>query len=87
MENYITTRMSPSDIQQIVERALEANDKKKALQIDDTKSYSIAKVAKMLGRSHTTIKNLVKAGKLRTTADGRRITQIGLQEYLQNDSK
>ena len=87
MENYITTRMSPSDIQQIVERALEANDKKKALQIDNTKSYSIAKVAEMLGRSHTTIKKLLQAGKLRTTADGRRITQIGLQEYLQNDSK
>jgi len=79
--------MSANDLQQIVERAIEAYDKKKASQIDNTKSYSIAKVAELLGRSHTTIKKLVQAGKLRTTTDGRRITQLALQEYLKSDSK
>jgi excisionase family DNA binding protein len=70
-----------------VERAIEANDQKKASKVDNAKSYSIAKIAKMLGRSHATIKKLVQAGKLRTTADGRRITQFAVQEYLQADSK
>lgn len=87
MEHYMTTSMSENDLQKIVERAIEAYDKKKASQVDNTISYSIAKVAEMLGRSHATIKKLVQAKKMHTTADGRRITQIGLQEYLQNDSK
>ena len=87
MKHYMTTSLSENDLQQIVERAIEAYDRKKALQVDNTKSYSIAKVAKMLGRSHATIKKLVQAKKIPTTADGRRITQIGLQEYLQNDPK
>ncbi len=83
----MTTNLSESDLQKIVERGIEAYEKNKASQIDNTKSYSIAKSAQMLGRSHSTIKKLIRSGKLRTTADGRRITQMGLQEYLQADSK
>jgi len=87
MENYMTTNLSENDLQKIVERAIESHEKKKTDLLNAGKNYSIAKVAHNLGRSHTTIKNLIKAGKLKTTADGRRITHQALQEYLSTESK
>jgi len=83
----MTTNMSENDLQRIVESAIESYEKRKSMLSDNAKSYSIAKVAQKLGRSHTTIKNLVKAGKLKTTSDGRRITHQALQDYLGSEPK
>ena len=43
--------------------------------------FSRNQVAKMLGRSHHTISQLVEKGKLLTTVDGR-ITEESLRKYL-----
>jgi len=86
MENYMTTNLTESDLQKIVERAIEEHERKKAALIGSNMSYSIARVAKMLGRSHTTIKKHVLSGKLRTTSDGQRILHISLQEYLKQET-
>lgn len=76
------TTLSVSDLQKIVEKAIESHETKKATRESSNINYSFAKVAEILGRSHTTIKSLVKSGKLKTTTDGRRITKLALQEYL-----
>lgn len=44
--------------------------------------FSINQVAKLLGRSHQTIKKLVLSGILRSTIDGR-IPEDAINEYLQ----
>lgn len=46
------------------------------------KLYTINEVRKRLGKAHTTIKNLVKNGYIKTTKDGL-ITEAALNEYLQ----
>ena len=78
--------LTESDLQKIVERAIEEHERKKAAQTNSTKSYSIAKAAKILGRSPTTIKKHVLSGKLKTTSDGRRILHKALQEYLKQET-
>lgn len=86
MEKQILTTYTETEFQTIIERAIEEYDRRKFADQDTGKSYSIAKVAQNLGRSHATVKNLIKAGKLKTTADGRRITHQALQEYLRSES-
>jgi hypothetical protein len=46
------------------------------------KVYSINAVSKMIGKAHATVKKLVKAGYLKTTADGL-ILESSISEYLQ----
>ncbi|GAP43979.1 hypothetical protein TBC1_112138 [Lentimicrobium saccharophilum] len=87
MENYLMTTLSESDLQRIVEKAIESHEIKKTALLNAGLNYSFAKVAQIFGRSHTTIKNLVKAGKLKTTADGRRITQAAINEYLKTSQR
>jgi len=82
MEKRILTTYTETEFQQMIEQAFAEYDKRKTSEQAAGKNYSFAKVAQMFGRSHTTIKNLVKAGKLKTTADGRRITQAAINEYL-----
>ena len=86
MEKQILTTYTETEFQTIIERAIAEYERRKFAEKDTGKSYSIAKVAHNLGRSHATIKNLIKAGKLKTTADGRRITYQALQEYLSLES-
>lgn len=86
MLNQIMTTLTEDDLRQIVEQAIDNHEKKKTASEDLNKSYSIAKVAKMLGRSHTTIKNLVLSGKLNTTTDGRRILNASLKAYLKQET-
>lgn len=44
-------------------------------------TYTINQVANMLDRSHSTIKKLVKSGRIPVTNDNR-ITQLALNDYL-----
>lgn len=80
------TTLTEDDLLQIVEQAIDNHEKRKAASEDLTKSYSIAQLAKKLGRSHTTVKNLVRSGKLITTTDGRRILHTSLKAYLKQET-
>jgi len=48
------------------------------------KLYSINSIAKRLGVSHTTIKKLAFQGVIRTTKDGKFISEESINEYLKN---
>ncbi|MHC1777547.1 MAG: helix-turn-helix domain-containing protein [Lentimicrobium sp.] len=87
MDNLIITSLSRTELKALVKESIIELEVLKQEKVESLKSYSIAALAKMLGRSHSTIKNLIKAGKLKTTADGRRITHQALQDYLSTESK
>ena len=76
METVIVT--TESAIEKIMERVL---DKKlpKPPESDVEKTYSINQVARMMGRSHKKISDLV-AGVLKATADNR-IFESSIKEY------
>ena len=65
METVIVT--TESAIEKIMERVLD-------------KTYSINQVARMMGRSHKKISDLVAAGVLKATADNR-IFESSIKEY------
>ena len=77
METVIVT--TESAIEKIMERVL---DKKlpKPPESDVEKTYSINQVARMMGRSHKKISDLVAAGVLKATADNR-IFESSIKEY------
>jgi hypothetical protein len=63
----------------IIQEALTEFEKKK----QGNKLFYIAQVAKLLGKSHNTIKKLCERGLIKTTASGM-ITQAAIDEYLLN---
>lgn len=69
------------ELKAIIKECLSEHQKEKAHELDELTTYSINQVAKMLSRSHPTIKNLVISGKISATNDGR-ITQAELNRYL-----
>ena len=77
METVIVT--TESAIEKIIERVL---DKKlpKPPESDVEKTYSINQVARMMGRSHKKISDLVASGVLKTTVDNR-IFESSIKEY------
>ena len=77
METVIVT--TESAIEKIMERVL---DKKlpKPPESAVEKTYSINKVARMMGRSHKKISDLVASGVLKTTVDNR-IFESSIKEY------
>ena len=77
METVIVT--TESAIEKIMERVL---DKKlpKPPESDVEKTYSINQLARMMGRSHKKISDLVASGVLKTTVDNR-IFESSIKEY------
>lgn len=77
METVIVT--TESAIEKIMERVL---DKKlpKPPESDVEKTYSINQVARMVGRSHKKISDLMASGVLKTTVDNR-IFESSIKEY------
>lgn len=77
METVIVT--TESAIEKIMERVL---DKKlsRPPESDIEKTYSINQVARMMGRSHKKISDLVEAGVLKATADNR-VFESSIKEY------
>lgn len=59
----------------------------KASSVTIEKTLSINQVAKRLGRAHSTIKDMIRSNTLKTTSDEKRITEVSLIEYLQNNKK
>ena len=82
MEQQILITMTPEDLLDLVKKGIREVEKEKLNQVSPGKSYSINRVAKALGRSHTTIKRLIVEGKLISTCDGKRITAQALNDYL-----
>lgn len=76
MEAIIVT--SYTDIKKVINEVLDErfSEKEKAPE----KTYSINQVAKLLGRSHKKICDLVASGLLKTTPDNR-IFESSIQEY------
>lgn len=77
MDTIIVT--TESALEEIIERVF---DKKmpKSPDSDIKKTYSINQVARMLGRSHKKISDLVAAGVLKVTSDNR-VFESSLREY------
>ena len=75
---------TPETIKQIIIKALKEYDTNKAEQRSETTLLSINKVAKILGVSHATVKNLVENQTLKTTPDNK-ITLKELNKYLANE--
>lgn len=62
-------------------------EEQKTSLVSEDKTLSINQVAKRLGRAHSTIKDMIEAGTLKTTSDGKRIKETSLNDYLRNDQK
>lgn len=77
MDTIIVT--TESALEEIIERVF---DKKmpKSSDSDIEKTYSINQVARILGRSHKKISDLVAAGVLKVTSDNR-VFESSLREY------
>jgi excisionase family DNA binding protein len=58
-----------------------------AAQESEAKTLSINKVAKRLGRSHSTISKMIREKIIRSTSDGKQIPVSALNEYLNNRNK
>jgi hypothetical protein len=71
----------PTDLKRVIKEALLEIDQEK-IKNSPEKVYSINAVSKMIGKAHATVKKLVKAGYLKTTADGL-ILESSINEYLQ----
>jgi hypothetical protein len=71
----ITTEELKDLIQEAINKALDAREPK------NERTYTINQVAKMLNRSHRTIKSLTEAGVFKTTPDGK-IFQSSIDHYL-----
>ena len=80
-EKIIVT--TPETIEKIVLKALYKYNTEQANKRSETKLLTINKVAKILGVSHTTVKNLTENETIKTTADNK-ITEKELNRYLEN---
>lgn len=68
---------TPTELETIIEKVL---DRKITKEEKVEKTYSINQVAKLLGRSHKKISDLVAIGVLKTTADNR-VYESSIREY------
>lgn len=75
---------TPETIEDILFKALQKYDKERANKESEKTLFSINKVAKILGVSHATVKNLVENETLNTTPDNK-ITEKELNKYLANE--
>jgi len=82
-ENQIIVT-TPAAIEDIILKALQKHEKIRADKKSETKLFTINKVAKILGVSHTTVKNLVLNETIKTTPDNK-ITEKELNRYLSCD--
>ena len=75
MDRIIVT--SPTELEIIIEKVI---DKKLGKEEAPEKTYSINQVAKLLGRSHKKVSDLVALGVLKTTPDNR-IFESSIRAY------
>jgi hypothetical protein len=75
---------TPETIEEIILTALQKHDRIRADKQSETKLFTINKVAKILGVSHATVKNLTENETLKTTPDNK-ISEKELNKYLANE--
>ncbi|HLO59015.1 MAG TPA: helix-turn-helix domain-containing protein [Bacteroidales bacterium] len=69
------------ELESIIMKCLDRHQSESQKKLDQSTTFTINQVAKKLRRHHTTIKKLVKTGRIPVTNDNR-ITQLALNEYL-----
>lgn len=74
--------MSREDLKEMILTTLEAHDEQKRKRIDPFATVSINQAAKLLNISHTYAKKLINQGKLKTTADEKRVLLESVTQYL-----
>lgn len=72
-----------NEIKNAVKMAILEIEAEKSRKKEHEKLYNINQVAKRLGKAHTTIKKLVMAGYIESTASGL-ITEAAINKYLMN---
>jgi len=82
MEQHIFITMSPDDLRTLVKEGVIQAQRETAQKEETNRTYSINQASKILGRSFTTVKNLIMSGKIKTISDGKRITALELNNYL-----
>lgn len=83
MQESILLTISRDDLQSLMLTTLEIHDKRRSQATDKVQTVSINQAAKLIGISHESAKNLIRKGKLKTTADQRRIIKASINDYLQ----
>lgn len=82
MANLIITETT--DLKNLIKTAIREVEEEKTAQFNNQKLYTINQVGKRLGKAHATIKKLVKAGYIETTASGL-ISEEAINKYLKNN--
>jgi len=85
MNQTLQLNLTVDELKALVKDALTEFEKEKEVRELAGKSYSINGAAKFLKRSHVTICNLIKAGKIATIEDGKRIPAIAINNYLKEN--
>jgi len=83
MKNEIIVT-TPETIEEILFKALQKYDKTRADKKSEKRLFTINKVAKILGVSHSTVKKLVVNEIIKATPDNK-ITEKELNKYLADD--
>ncbi len=73
------TELSEEKIKMLLKEALLEHEREK----NSNRTYTVNQVRKRLGISHETLTKRIKAGLLKTTADGR-LSEAAINEYLKN---
>jgi hypothetical protein len=79
MANLIITETQ--ELKNLIKSAIKEIEEEKQSKLKGINLYTINQVAKRLGKAHLTIKKLVQAGYIRTTASGL-ITEEAINDYL-----
>ncbi len=77
---------TPKELEQLIEKVVSNVFKREKTKTDEHKYYSINQVSKILHRKHSTIKELVLAGAIASTCDGK-ISEKSLKEYLKAENE
>jgi DNA-binding MurR/RpiR family transcriptional regulator len=85
MERTIVTFLSTEELEALIIKCLKQYDEMKLNTVSAVETLSINQVAKLLKRSHATVKRMAVEGTLKSTSDFRRISASSLHEYITNN--
>lgn len=84
MNQQILITLTPEDLKQMMKEGFKEAIQEQSQKDISKQTYSISSTAKLLKRHHDTVKKLICEGKLKTTADGKRVLASSLETYLQH---
>jgi excisionase family DNA binding protein len=71
--------MDTLELKRLVKEALWEFERER----NQDKLFSCTEIAKRLGIAYNTVKKLIREGKLKTTRDGKYVTERAINDYLQ----